>query len=280
MCQLQGFQSCGSCPGDWAPAARAYASLSIPAYVLSGLCTGCIIKQALVLLPASTTAVAELDIPCVLQVSEDISIKNVTKETALQRLHLINWDASWPHSSPVLAEALPYGCWWPSNAGAAAGGALLRLLKVSSTWGLLDRPNQDEPGDHSSASFPSPAVTQAPLLQIPSLHSFTAFLSSIIILCNWPCQKSPYITTATPGTCLETHACLRSLSIAIFCTWMDSTLLQEILKIKKTHLQASGTHWAWHNSFSCLSQTTSVHYNIERPGNNRCQWENNNLLYS
>lgn len=115
---------------------------------------------------------------------------------------------------------------------------------------------------------------------IPSLHSFAACLSTIIILCNWPCQKSPYITTATPGTCLETHACLHSLSVAIFCTWMDSTLLQEILKIKKTYLQASGTHWAWHVSFSWLSQTVSVYYSSKRHVNNRCQWENNNLLFS
>lgn len=183
---------------------------------------------------------AELVVPCVLKLGEDLSVENITTETGFQRLHLINWDASWPHSSPVLAEALPYGCRWPFKAGAAAGGFLLHLLEVSSIWGLPDRQNHNEPGDPSSASFPSPAVTQ--VLQIPSPHSFTAFLSSITLLCNWPCQKSPYITTATPGTRLETHACLPSLSTAISCTWMESTLLQEILKIKKTLLQASGTH--------------------------------------
>jgi len=173
MCQLQGFQSCGSHPGGSAPAAGAYASLGIPAYVLSRLCTCYIIKHALALLPAPATTVAELAMPCVLQLDEDPSVKNVTKETDFQRLHLINWDTSWPHSSLVLAEALPYGCRWPSNTGAAAGGFPLRLLKVSSTWGLLDRPNHTEPGDPSSASLPSPVVTQAPLLRTDSLPALT-----------------------------------------------------------------------------------------------------------
>lgn len=117
---------------------------------------------------------AERAVLCVLQLSEDISLKNVTKATAFQRLHLINWEASWPHSSPLLAEALTYGCLWPSNAGAAAGGFLLRVLEVSSTWGHWTGEQNagaahEEPTEPSSAPFLSPAAL---LLQIDSFPAF------------------------------------------------------------------------------------------------------------
>lgn len=165
---------------------------------------------------------------------------------------------------PAPAGALPHGCPWPSSTGAAVGASLLHCLQLSSTWGSVGRPKCTN-------------LVTLPLLhsqhlqwhrlhcysQIPSLHPCTAFLPCISILCNWPCQKSPYITTATPGTCLTTHACLPSLSTVIFCTWMDSALIQELLKIKKPRWQTSGTHRAWHNSFLCLSQTASVHWNIK-----------------
>lgn len=132
-----------------------------------------------------------------------------------------------------------------SSTGAAAGGFLLRLLKVSSTWvtGQVNARIAEQPMRNLlTLPLHSCHLQLYCCKYIPSLHSFTAFLSSITILCNWLCQKSPYITTATLGTCLETHACLPSLSVAIFCTWMDSALLQEILKIKKTHCQVSGIH--------------------------------------
>lgn len=162
------------------------------------------------------------------------------------------------------AEALPCGCRWYPRRG-CSGSTPASPAPAQQHLGIPGQAQVSEPGGPPSASFPAPAVTQAPLLQPDSfiLRSRAAFLSCVSILCNWPCQRSPYITTATPGTCPETHACLPSLSAVIFCTWMDSTLIQELLKIKKPHWQASETHRAWHNSFSCLSQTVSVYWSIK-----------------
>lgn len=121
---------------------------------------------------------------------------------------------------PAPAGALPHGCPWPSSTGPAAGASLLHCLQLSSTWGSVGRPKCTN-------------LVTLPLLhsqhlqwhrlhcysQIPSLHPCTAFLPCISILCNWPCQKSPYITTATPGTSHNT--CMPPLSVNCDLLHMD-----------------------------------------------------------
>lgn len=49
----------------------------------------------------------------------------------------------------------------------------------------------------------------------------------MIILFKGLHQEYPYITAATSGTCLQTHGCLSSLSVAISRTWLVSDPLQK-----------------------------------------------------